>query len=60
VVKPGAKATENELQEFCRARLSHYKCPRSVEFFETLPKSGTGKILKRDLRQKIFDWTEER
>jgi acyl-CoA synthetase (AMP-forming)/AMP-acid ligase II len=30
------------------------------EFFETLPKSGSGKTLKRDLRQKIFDWTEER
>jgi fatty-acyl-CoA synthase len=54
VVKPGTKATEDELIEFCRSRLSHYKCPRSVEFLETLPKTGTGKILKRELRQKYW------
>jgi len=38
--------------EFCRSRLGHYKCPRSIEFVESLPKSGTGKVLKRELRQK--------
>ena len=57
VLKPGAEATEGELMEFCRARLSHYKCPRSVEFLESLPKTGTGKILKRELRQKY--WTAQ-
>jgi fatty-acyl-CoA synthase len=54
VLQPGIKATENELIEFCRSRLSHYKCPRSVEFLESLPKTGTGKILKRELRQKYW------
>lgn len=54
VVKPGAKVTEDELLEFCRDRLSHYKCPRSVEFLESLPKTGTGKVLKRELRQKYW------
>jgi fatty-acyl-CoA synthase len=54
VLKPGTKATEHELIEFCRVRLSHYKCPRSVEFRESLPKTGTGKILKRELRQKYW------
>lgn len=54
VLKPGVKATEDELLEFCRTRLSHYKCPRSVEFMESLPKTGTGKLLKRELRQKYW------
>jgi acyl-CoA synthetase (AMP-forming)/AMP-acid ligase II len=52
VLKPGANATEADLLEFCRSRLSHYKCPHSVEFVEALPKTGTGKILKRELRKK--------
>jgi len=54
VLKPGAQVGEIELIEFCRARLAHYKCPHSVEFRESLPKTGTGKILKRDLRKKYW------
>jgi fatty-acyl-CoA synthase len=52
VLKPEATATESELIEFCRSRLSHYKCPRSFEFVESLPKTGTGKILKKELRKR--------
>lgn len=52
VLKPGTTATETELIEFCRTRLSHYKCPRSIDFVESLPKTGTGKLLKRELREK--------
>jgi fatty-acyl-CoA synthase len=58
VLKPGAQATENELLEFCRGRLAHYKCPRSLEFMEALPKTGTGKILKKELRKKYWSGTE--
>lgn len=58
VLKPGAQATEEELLEFCRGRLAHYKCPRSVEFLEALPKTGTGKILKKELRKKYWSGTE--
>lgn len=54
VLKPGSQATEEELLEFCRARIAHYKAPRSVEFFDNLPKTGTGKILKRELRKKYW------
>ena len=54
VLKPGAAATETELIEFCRERMAHYKCPRSVEFIETLPRTGTGKVLKRELRKKYW------
>jgi fatty-acyl-CoA synthase len=54
VLKPNTAATESELIEFCRSRLAHYKCPRSFEFVDTLPKTGTGKILKKDLRKKYW------
>jgi len=54
VLKPNATATETELIEFCRSRLAHYKCPRSFEFVPSLPKTGTGKILKKDLRRKYW------
>jgi len=51
VFKPGASATEADLLDFCRTRISHYKCPRSVEFVQSLPKTGTGKVLKKELRK---------
>ena len=52
VRKPGADVTEPELVEFCRSRLAHYKCPQSVDFLDSFPKTGTGKILKRELRKQ--------
>jgi fatty-acyl-CoA synthase len=52
VPKPGSKPSAAELIEFCRARLAHYKCPQSIEFCESLPKTATGKVLKRELRKK--------
>jgi fatty-acyl-CoA synthase len=51
-LKPGTQASENDLLDFCRSRLSHFKCPRSVEFLESLPKSGSGKVVKQELRHK--------
>ncbi|HET7872510.1 MAG TPA: AMP-binding protein, partial [Terriglobales bacterium] len=57
-LKPGTQATEAELLAFCRDRLAHYKCPRSVEFMGALPKTGTGKILKKELRKKYWSGTE--
>jgi len=43
----GQSATEAELVEWCRERLSHFKCPREVRFVEELPRLPTGKLLKR-------------
>ncbi len=54
VLKPGGKATEGELIQFCREQLAHFKVPKSVEFFDSLPKGGTGKILKAELREKYW------
>lgn len=51
IAKPGSSLTEAELLEFCRSRIAHYKCPRSIEFVESLPKTATGKVLKKNLRQ---------
>jgi fatty-acyl-CoA synthase len=58
VLKPGQRATETELLAFCRGRVAHYKAPRSIEFFESLPKTGTGKILKKELRKKYWQGSE--
>src|SRR5208282_1970943 len=58
VLKSGARLGETELIEFCRSRLAHYKYPHSIEFCESLPKTGTGKILKRQLRKKYWEGRE--
>ena len=50
VLKPGASATEAELIAFCKGRLAGFKAPKRVKFVESLPKGGTGKILKLQLR----------
>ena len=44
-----------ELLEFCRERLSHYKCPRSVEFVATLGRNSMGKLNKRTLRAPYWE-----
>ena len=41
---------EEQLMTSCRDRLAGYKRPRSIDFIEALPRTGTGKILKRELR----------
>ena len=51
-LKPGQSATAEELIEFCRARLAHFKCPKYVEF-GPLPRTATGKIRKNELRARI-------
>jgi len=58
VLKPEAQASEKELLEFCRSRIAHYKVPHSIEFLPSLPKTGTGKILKKDLRKKYWGGRE--
>jgi fatty-acyl-CoA synthase len=58
VLKPNMHAGETEIIEHCRSRLAHYKCPRSVEYLESLPRTGTGKVLKRDLRKKYWQGRE--
>src|ERR1700723_974380 len=55
VLKPGSAVGINELIAHCRRSLANYKVPRRIEFVETeLPKSGSGKILKRALRDRFW------
>lgn len=49
-LKAGQAVTEQEVIDYCKERLAAYKYPRSVELRETLPKTATGKILKRELK----------
>jgi long-chain acyl-CoA synthetase len=49
-LKPGQSATPEELIAYCKDRLAAFKYPRSVELRESLPKTATGKILKRELK----------
>jgi fatty-acyl-CoA synthase len=50
VLRSGAVATEDELREFARANLAHFKAPHNITFIEELPKTATGKIQKYVLR----------
>ncbi|MGA8006299.1 MAG: AMP-binding protein, partial [Burkholderiales bacterium] len=51
-------ALEAELIEYCRAHLSHLKCPRSVDFIDLMPRLPTGKLYKKPLRDKY--WAEHK
>jgi long-chain acyl-CoA synthetase len=50
VLKEGTALTEREIRRYCMERLARYKIPRYIEFRKSLPKTPTGKILKRELR----------
>jgi long-chain acyl-CoA synthetase len=55
VLKPGQVLSASDLMAYCRRSLANYKVPRRVEFLDTeLPKSGSGKILKRMLRERFW------
>ena len=49
-LKPGAEVSEQELIGFAKEQMAAYKYPRSIEFLDELPKTTTGKILRRELR----------
>jgi long-chain acyl-CoA synthetase len=51
VLKPEAKATEEDIIDFCKRNLASYKKPTSVEFIHELPKTPSGKVLKWKLRE---------
>ena len=54
VLRPGASATQKDIIDFMRERIAHFKCPKSVDFMETIPRNPTGKILKRLLREPYW------
>ncbi len=60
VLKPGAATTVSELRAHCRANLARFKVPREFHFRDSLPKGGTGKILKAELREPFWKGYESR
>lgn len=58
VLREGKAATGEEIIEFCRDNMAHFKCPTSVEFIDELPRTVTGKLQKFKLREKY--WRGER
>jgi long-chain acyl-CoA synthetase len=53
-LQPGATASAADLVDFCAQRLADYKRPRSVDFVDELPRNPSGKLLKRELRQRYW------
>ena len=51
---PPAPSWRNEILAFCRDHLSHYKCPRSVDFIDELPRGENGKLYKKPLRDSYW------
>ncbi len=54
VKKPGMDITEQELIDFCKNKLAKYKIPKKVVFTDALPRTATGKILKKTLREQFL------
>jgi len=60
VLKPGQKATEQEIIQFCKDKMTHYKAPKSIDFIKALPRTGSGKIHKKGLRDKYWEGYEKK
>lgn len=54
VPRPGQQPAEKEIISFVRERLAHFKAPRSVDFASEIPKTGSGKIYKKGLKEKYW------
>lgn len=60
VLREGYEVTEKEIMNFCRERMAHFKCPKSVQFIKELPKTASGKIQKVVLRQPFWGEKERK
>ncbi len=60
VVRPGTKLSDDDIMDYARARLASYKAPRSISRMEEIPRTGSGKILKRELRKPFWDGFSQR
>jgi fatty-acyl-CoA synthase len=54
------EALADELREFCRAHLAHFKTPKEFRFVETLPRTATGKLQKFKIRELVWEGREKR
>ena len=60
VLREGAAASGDELITHCKTELAGYKRPRSVDFIEVLPRNASGKVLKKELREKYWEGHDRR
>jgi long-chain acyl-CoA synthetase len=60
VLRPRASCTEQEILDACAARLAAYKKPRLIEFVDALPKTASGKIQRRELRERHWSGVDRR
>jgi long-chain acyl-CoA synthetase len=52
ILEDGASITEQEIKDYCREHLADYKVPRAVHFADDFPRTATGKVMKRKLREQ--------
>jgi acyl-CoA synthetase (AMP-forming)/AMP-acid ligase II len=55
VLKPGMSATEKEIIDHCKTTLAGYKCPKAVSFWDDLPKTIVGKIMKKEIKHMFWE-----
>jgi fatty-acyl-CoA synthase len=55
VLKPGIDCTEDDIREFCRSQIAHYKVPRYIRFVEEMPMTVTGKAQKFVMRERMIE-----
>ena len=55
ILKPGDQCLEEEIREFCRGQIAHYKIPRYIRFVEEYPMTITGKVQKFAMRDKMIE-----
>ncbi len=60
VLRPGQAAGEQEIIQFCKDRMAHYKAPKSIDFLDALPRTGSGKIHKKGLRDQYWEGLERK
>jgi fatty-acyl-CoA synthase len=55
ILRDGLEATEDEIRDFCKGRIAHYKVPRYVRFVDDFPKTVTGKVQKFIMRKEMAE-----
>ena len=58
VLKSGAQTSEQDIISWMRERIAHYKCPKTIDFVDVLPRNPSGKLLKRMLREPYWQGRE--
>lgn len=58
VLRPGKQATEEDIIEHCKESLAGYKCPKAVAFWNDIPKTVVGKIIKKEVKKKFWEGKE--